>query len=126
VLEGKTYEEIFQEDPNEFSHDEDLDDTFNDEDLDDTFNKDKALAYALQLDEDVHPFTPLAHEDKEMVTRVDGLVREPLHMVDEYINTFIQTGRSRWNFGHLIFDRGYTYRKGVLFIIFRGLLFMGI
>jgi hypothetical protein len=44
-----------------------------------------------------------------MVTFVDGLVREPLHMVDEHIDTFIQTGRCRWDFGRLIFDRDPIY-----------------
>ena len=30
-------------------------------------------------------------------------------MVDENIDTFIQTGRRRWDFGHLIFDRDPIY-----------------
>jgi hypothetical protein len=42
-----------------------------------------------ELVEDAHPSTPPAHKDKEMVTFADGLVREPLHMVDEHIDTFI-------------------------------------
>jgi hypothetical protein len=41
--------------------------------------------------EDVPSSTTPAHEDKEMVTFVDGLVTKPLHMVDEHIDTFIQT-----------------------------------
>jgi hypothetical protein len=52
-----------------------------------------------------------AHEDKEMVifSHVDGLMKEPLDMVDEHIDTFIQTGRRRWDFGHLIFYRDPIY-----------------
>jgi hypothetical protein len=44
-----------------------------------------------------------------MVTFVDGIVRKPLHMVDENIDSFIQTGRHRWDFGHLIFNRDPIY-----------------
>jgi hypothetical protein len=52
-----------------------------------------------------------AHEDKEMVifSHIDGLMKEPLDMVDEHIDTFIQTGRRRWDFGHLIFYRDPIY-----------------
>jgi hypothetical protein len=64
---------------------------------------------ALPPDDDVHATTPPAHENKEMVIFVDGLVKEPLHMVDEHIDTFIQTGRRRWDFGCLIFDRDPIY-----------------
>jgi hypothetical protein len=62
-----------------------------------------------ELVEDVHASTPPAHEDKEMVTFPNGLVKEPLHMVDEHIDTFIQTGRRMWDFGRLIFDRDPIY-----------------
>jgi hypothetical protein len=44
-----------------------------------------------------------------MVTFVNGLVREPLHMVDEHIDTFIQTDICRWDFGCLIFDKDPIY-----------------
>jgi hypothetical protein len=57
--------------------------------------------------QDVHASTPPTHEDNEMVTIANGLVRESLHMVDEHIDTFIQTGR--WDFGRLIFDRDPIY-----------------
>ena len=30
-------------------------------------------------------------------------------MVDEHIDTLIHTGRKRWDFGHLIFDRDPIY-----------------
>jgi hypothetical protein len=30
-------------------------------------------------------------------------------MVDGHIDTFIQAGRQRWDFGHLIFDRDPIY-----------------
>jgi hypothetical protein len=39
--------------------------------------------------EDVHASFPPSREDKEMITFVDGLLREPLHMFDEHIDTFI-------------------------------------
>jgi hypothetical protein len=42
-------------------------------------------------------------------SHVDGLVKEPLDMVDEQIDTFIQTGRHGWDFGHLIFYRDPIY-----------------
>jgi hypothetical protein len=54
VLEGQAYEESYQEYLDEFSHVEDLDDTFDEV---------EALASSLPLDEYVHTFTPLAHED---------------------------------------------------------------
>jgi hypothetical protein len=44
-----------------------------------------------------------------MVTFAYGIVREPIHMVDENIDTFIQTGTCRWNFGRLIFYRDPIY-----------------
>ena len=34
---------------------------------------------------------------------IDGFMKEPLDLVDEHIDTFIQTGRRRWDVGHLIF-----------------------
>ena len=43
------------------------------------------------------------HEDKEMVSHSDGLMKEPLDMVDKHIETFIQTGTCRWDFGRFIF-----------------------
>jgi len=96
VLEEKTYEKIYEEYLDEFYHVEYPDDTF---------DEDEAVTAVLPLDEDVNAFTPPTHEDKEMFTFVDALVREPLHMVDEHIDTFIQTGISKWDFGRLIFDR---------------------
>jgi hypothetical protein len=59
--------------------------------------------------EDAHASTPPAHKDKEMVTFSDGIVIEPLHMVDENINTFIHTSRRKWDFCHLIFDKDPIY-----------------
>jgi hypothetical protein len=65
--------------------------------------------------EDLVEATPtsvlLAHEDKEMVifSHIYGLMKEPLDMVDEHIDTFIQTGRHRWDFGHFIFYRDPIY-----------------
>jgi hypothetical protein len=48
---------------------------------------------------------------KEMVifSHTDGLMKEPFDMVDEHIDIFIQTGRRRWDFGRLIFDRDPIY-----------------
>jgi hypothetical protein len=96
VLKEQTYKESYQEDLDEFSHVENLDDTF---------DEDKALISILPLDEYVHACTPPTHEDKEMVilSHAYGLMKEPLDMVDEHINTFIHTGRRRWYFGLLIF-----------------------
>jgi hypothetical protein len=52
-----------------------------------------------------------AHKDKEMVifNHTDGLMKEPLDMVDNHIDTFIQTGTHRWDFGCLIFYRDPIY-----------------
>jgi hypothetical protein len=55
--------------------------------------------------EDVHTSTLLAHEYKGMIIYVDGIMKEPLDMVDEHIDTFIHTRRRRWDLGHLIFYR---------------------
>jgi hypothetical protein len=99
VLEEETYEESDQEYIDEFSHVEDPDDTFDDE----------ALEYALPPDDGIHATTPPAHENKEMVVFVDGLGKESLHMVDDHIETFIQTSRCRWDFGHLFFNRDPIY-----------------
>jgi hypothetical protein len=63
-----------------------------------------------------------AHKDKEMVifSHIGGLMKEIVNMVDENIDTFIQTGRHTWDFGRFIFDRdpiydidGSSQRKGV-------------
>jgi hypothetical protein len=56
-------------------------------------------------------YVPPAHEDKEMVifSDTDGLMKEPLDMVDEHIDTFIQIGRRRWDVGHFIFYRDPIY-----------------
>jgi hypothetical protein len=89
VLEEETYGESDQEDLDEFSHDEDPDDAF---------DEDEALTSSLPPDDDVHATTPPAHENKVMVVFVDGLVKEPLHTVDEHIDTFIQIGRCKWDF----------------------------
>jgi hypothetical protein len=47
---------------------------------------------------------------KKWLLFVDGIVKEPLHMIDEHIETFIQTGRHKWDFGRLIFDRDPIYK----------------
>jgi hypothetical protein len=47
-----------------------------------------------------------------MVLFIDGLVKKPLHTIDEHIDTFIQAGRHRWGFGHLIFYRYPIYDIG--------------
>jgi hypothetical protein len=86
-----------------------LDEFSHDEYLDDEFDKDETLASSLPPNDDVHASTPPAHEKKEMVIFVDGLLNEPLHTIDEHIDTFIQNGRHRWYFGHLILDRDPIY-----------------
>jgi hypothetical protein len=45
------------------------------------------------------------HEGKEtfILGHVDGLMGEDLDTIDENIDTFIQIGRRRWDFDHLIF-----------------------
>jgi hypothetical protein len=57
-----------------------------------------------------------------ILSRTDGLMKEPLDMVDEYIENFIHTGRHKWDFGHFIFHRdpiydfeGISQEKGVEF-----------
>jgi hypothetical protein len=61
--------------------------------------------------EDVHASTPPAHEDEKMVifSHTDGLMKVPFDMVDEPIDTFIQTGRHIWDLGCLKFDRDPIY-----------------
>jgi hypothetical protein len=52
-----------------------------------------------------------AHKDKEMVIlgHTDGHMKETFDMVDEHIDTFIQTRRRTWDFGHFIFYRDPIY-----------------
>jgi hypothetical protein len=52
-----------------------------------------------------------AHKEKEMVifSHTNGLMKEPLNMVDEHIDTFIYTGRCRWDFGRLTFYKDPIY-----------------
>jgi hypothetical protein len=102
-------EQVLEEETNEESDQEDLDEFSHDEDPDDAFEEDEALASALQPNDDVHATTPPAHENKEMVIFFYCLVKEPLHKVDKHIHTFIQIGRRRWDFGHLIFYRDPIY-----------------
>jgi hypothetical protein len=93
--------------PYEESYQEDLDEFYHVKDPYDTFDEDEAVIYVLPLDEDVHVSTPPKHEDKEMVifSHVGGLMKEILDMVDEHIDTFLQTGKCRWDFVRLIFYR---------------------
>jgi hypothetical protein len=55
------------------------------------------------------PLLLLHTKTKRWSFSVDGLMKEPFDMVDEHIDTFIQTGRRRWDFGRLIFDRDPIY-----------------
>jgi hypothetical protein len=57
------------------------------------------------------PSTLHAHKDKEMVifSHANDLMKECFDMVDENIDTFIQTGRCKWDFGHHIFYRNPIY-----------------
>jgi hypothetical protein len=61
--------------------------------------------------EDVHASAPPAHKDENMVifSHTDGLMKVPFDMVDEPIDTFIQTGRRRWDLSCLKFDRDPIY-----------------
>jgi len=56
-------------------------------------------------------FVLLAHKEKEMFifSHADSLMKEPLDMVDKHIETFIQTGTCRWDFGRFIFYRDPIY-----------------
>jgi hypothetical protein len=51
------------------------------------------------------------HKDKEMVIfgHNDGHMKETLDMVDDHIDTFIQTGRDTWDFCCFIFYRDPIY-----------------
>jgi hypothetical protein len=102
VLEEQTYEESYQEDPDELLH---VEDPY------DTFDEDEALISTLPLDEYVHLSTPPTHKDKEKIIfgHANRLMKEPLYMVDEHIDNFIRTSRCRWDFGHLIFYRDPIY-----------------
>jgi hypothetical protein len=42
-------------------------------------------------------------------SHIDGLMKVPFDMVDEPIDTFIQTGKRRWDLGCLKFDRDLVY-----------------
>jgi len=59
VLEEKTYEESYQEYPNEFS---------NVEDLDETFDEDEVLIFALPFDKDIQASIPPAHQEENMMS----------------------------------------------------------
>jgi hypothetical protein len=63
------------------------------------------------LVEDVHASAPPAHIDEKMVifSHTDGLMKVPFDMVDEPIDTFIQTGRRRWDRSYLKFDKDPIY-----------------
>ena len=42
-------------------------------------------------------------------SHTDGIMKETLDMVNEHIETFIQTRRYTWDFVHFIFDRDPIY-----------------
>jgi hypothetical protein len=92
----------------------------------------------LDVGEVVHPFFPPVHEveqansmnneesedtveasltstqeDKEMVifSHIDGFMKEPLDLVDEHIERFIQTGRHRWDVTCLFFEGDPCYHS---------------
>jgi hypothetical protein len=81
-----------------FAHEVEKEINLNDEEFEDPVEV--ALAYV-----------PIIHEDKEMVifSHTGGLMKETLDMVDEYIDTFIYTGRRTWDFCHLIFYKDPIY-----------------
>jgi hypothetical protein len=60
VIEGKIYEESYQEDLNEFSHVEDLNKSV---------DEDEVLISSLPLDEDIQASTPRAHQEENMMSR---------------------------------------------------------
>jgi hypothetical protein len=72
--------------------------------------KDQASCFEEAMEE-LHASTPPAHKDEKMVifSHTDGLMKVPFDMVDEPIDTFIQTGRHRWDLGCLKFDRDPIY-----------------
>jgi hypothetical protein len=56
-------------------------------------------------------FFLLAHEDKEMVnfSHTNDLMKEPLDVVDEHIETFIHIRRRRWDMGCFVFNEDPIY-----------------
>jgi hypothetical protein len=58
-LEGKIYEESYQEYPDEVSHVEDLDETF---------DEDEVLISSLPFDEDIQASVPPAHQEENMMS----------------------------------------------------------
>jgi hypothetical protein len=61
--------------------------------------------------EDIHASTPVAHKDEKMVNfiHIDGLMKVSFDMVDEPLDTFMQTGRHKWDLTCLKFDRDPIY-----------------
>jgi hypothetical protein len=63
------------------------------------------------LVEEFHSSAPPVNKDENMVifSHTDGLMKVPIDMVDEPIDTFIQTSRHRWDLSYLKFDRDFIY-----------------
>jgi hypothetical protein len=96
-------EEVLEEHIHEESCQEDLDD----EDLDET----SVSIFSLDEGEVIHPFLPLAHEDKKIIGFNDtyDLVEDPSDMVDQHIDDFIHVRRCRWDVVCFTFDKDPIY-----------------
>jgi hypothetical protein len=126
-IEEEYHPPLAKEALKEYIHEEICQEYLNDEDLEET------LMSIISLDEDdvVHPFsfpvheveeetnlnneyfedpvesapTTFLHAHKEMVNFIhtDDLMKDPLEMVDDHIDTFICIGRHRWDMSCFIF-----------------------
>jgi hypothetical protein len=111
VLEGNTYEESFQGDPDE---------AYRVEDFKEAFNKDEVLP----LNEDIQASIPPTHQEENTMSydpfedldaslfhdsRSEAALEELSDTIDQHIDTFIQIGKHGWDMSLFTFDGDPTY-----------------
>jgi hypothetical protein len=95
VIEEHIHEEICKED-------------LDDEDLNET----PVSIFSLDESEFIHPFLPLADEDKIIIigfNDIDDLMEDPYDMVDQHIDDFIHVERRILNVVCFTFDKDPIY-----------------
>jgi hypothetical protein len=114
MLEEHSYEEIFEENPDEAYHIEYFEEAFKEDEvlsLNDLDENIQAVIPPTHQEENTMSYDPFEDLDDSLFHDLgtEGALEEPSDRVDQHIDTFIQIGKCGWDMSLFTFDGDPTY-----------------
>jgi hypothetical protein len=114
ILEEYSYEEIFQEYPDEACHIEYYEEEFNEDEVLSLNDPDEDIQVVIpptHQEENIMSYDPFENLDDNLFhdTGSEGSLKDPSDTVDQHIDTFIQIGKRGWDMSLFTFDEDPTY-----------------